>query len=77
MSTPDYAIMDKYEYFSPSQESLFLPAGAFVRPIDWYYLPKHVLVEWKADFINRNEYVFCYTSNGIIPIPRKLIIRVE
>lgn len=47
-----------------------LPAGAFVKPIDWRWLPKHLLDSFYFMWSNKDDDIPCYTQIGIVPIPR-------
>lgn len=63
--------------------SLELPAGAFIIPIDQYYLPKHIKdipkyeIRGKYSFSYNDEYKFCYTRYGILPILTKYIRKIK
>lgn len=75
MSTPDYVLKEEYRFSVGPQDVRVLPAGTFVRPIELYYVPKHVVDNPDYRHFNKHEEVFCYTRYGIIPIPRKHIRR--
>lgn len=70
MSTPDYVLVQAYFYSSSLYDSKSLDAGAFVRPIELCYVPKHVVEDKRWSGFNKNTDVFCFTSLGIVPIPR-------
>lgn len=76
MKTPNYMLKSEYKFASEKgsgHDLRLLPAGAFVRPIQIQYVPKHVIKDerWRW-FVPATE-VFCYTSQGIIVIPKNLI----
>lgn len=50
-----------------------IPAGTFVKPIELRYLPKHVVDDPRWNEYDVEISVFCYTSYGIIPLPRSLL----
>lgn len=51
-----------------------IPAGTFVRPIEYQYVPKHVKEDdrWTRNFNPETE-IYCHTSYGMVPVPRKSI----
>lgn len=55
--------------------SKVLPAGSFVRPIRYYYVPKHIKDEypWTSE---EGTQTFCYTYYGIVAIPTEYIRKV-
>lgn len=65
MRTPDYVLTEEVHIASDR----ILPVGAFVRPIVWDYLPRHIR-EAKPEGLP-NHFAYCYTRYGIIPIPKK------
>ena len=54
-------------------ESVTVPAGTWVKPVEYYYVPKHIkdIPWWKH--LNTEERVFTYSHYGFLPIPRKHI----
>lgn len=75
VKTPDYILEEKFVY-SSNYSSHTLEAGYFVRPINYIYVPKHIIErpEWK--YFNCDKDVFCYTRIGIVAIPKKLLRKV-
>jgi hypothetical protein len=70
LPTPNFVLMSEYRpYMGSSSDPVVLPAGAFVRPIDLKYVPKHVIEDRRWSSFNEKTEVFCYTRVGIIPIP--------
>ncbi len=72
--TPNYRL--KYDHVyrvgtSWSSQSITLPKGTWVRPIETPYVPKHILEDerWKDSNLTIN--VFCYTPKGFCLIDRK------
>lgn len=51
-----------------------VPAGTWVKPIDKYYLPQHIKEGEAYRWANHDVEIFCYTSYGIVLIPRKAIV---
>lgn len=76
----EYVLMQPLVYTSDSKYNL--PAGSFIVPISEYYLPDHIkkldaLDLWgKYRLSFKDEYQFCYTRVGIIPIPQPLIRKI-
>lgn len=56
------------------QDSRILPAGAFVRPIVFEYLPKHITD--KASFFNPETEVYVYCRYGITLIQKNKLREV-
>lgn len=72
MRTPDYVLTEPFtDYKGSNQDNKILPAGAFVRPIEFQYLPDHI--RKNRDYVNmdKEKYVFCHSSIGMILVPRK------
>lgn len=51
------------------RDSLVLPKGSFAKVINRYYLPKAVLEDDKFRWVT-DDYEFCYTHFGIVPIKK-------
>jgi hypothetical protein len=69
--TPNYILREEFS-FSRKGDKCVLPSGAFVRPVNDDYVPKHVMEahhRW-------NDYVYCYTRYGFVQIPANLLIEV-
>lgn len=70
----DYALKSPHMYRTGVwADPITLPAGLFVKPIEYRYVPKHVLEKYENTGHDDSKCVFCYTSYGIISIPRELI----
>ena len=50
-----------------------LPAGAFVKPIEYKWVPKHILDCDMGRWFNKDIQTFCYTHYGIVVIPNEMI----
>jgi len=77
MRTPEYVIDKEYTIYSGIARDKVLPAGAFVKPIDPYWLPKHIKDSNEFKWANPKTEQFCYTHFGIVLIPLNLIRRVS
>lgn len=75
LPTPNYCLVSEYRIVQGAAvvDAKILPAGTFVRPIDYYYVPLHVREDKRWAFFDRDKEVFCFTRWGIVPIPRDLI----
>lgn len=62
--TPNYVLSDDFHISGDKN----LPAGSFVRPIRWEYLPKHITHSKLYEGIEPIGVLFCYTRYGIVPI---------
>lgn len=72
IKTPNYVLQEDHSFNQGTQDVRTLPAGTFVRPIEFRYLPRHITDK-------NQEYersVYCYTRYGIISIPRHKIREV-
>ncbi len=79
MKTPNYILKEDYSYPSAkgnSHDLKILKAGAFVRPIQIQYVPKHVLEDERWRWIMTKTETFAYTSQGIVVIPLNIIREV-
>lgn len=79
MKTPDYILKEEYSYPSgkgASHDLKVLKAGAFVRPIEQRYVPKHVLEDERWRWFSPKLEVFVYTSQGIVVVPKNIIREV-
>jgi len=69
---PEYVVMVEYACkLNDFGDTKTLPAGAYVKPIDLYYISPVTLEKWK--FFNKEKEVFCYTAYGILPIPKNIV----
>lgn len=77
MSTPDHVLTQKWEWRIGPSDTMTLPPGTFVRPIEIQYVPKHVLEDdkWKFFGASLSGCVYCYSSLGIIPVSLDIIRR--
>ena len=74
VKTPNYALTEAYSCTSNNGgDYKVLDAGTFVRPIELRYVPKHVVEDHRWRYFNPAEQIFCFTSIGIVPIPRDRI----
>jgi hypothetical protein len=74
MKVPTYMTNEPVTFGLTWRDEKKLPSGTFVKPISLKYVPQHVKEKWTNYDSKTQE--FCYTSAGIIPIPRKAIIQV-
>ena len=77
LPTPNYVLNQRVEHRNGFTDSFILEAGAFVRPIDERWVPKHVLEDprWQ-DKYKKALHIFCYTHYGIIMVPRDALRQV-
>ncbi len=74
MSTPDYMLTEDFNYQPTRPNSFVIAAGTFLRPIDFYYVPRHIREENK--FFNKETEVYCYCYYGILVFPKEVIRKV-
>lgn len=58
-------------------ESIILTAGSHVKPMNYYYVPKHIKDDDRYRWFDKNTQVFCYCYMGIIALPRHIIEEVR
>lgn len=66
---PNYRLKNAYKIPSKDAEAPTLPERTYVRPINFEYVPKHVLDDPQWRWYSEFEYTFCHTKYGIMPIP--------
>lgn len=69
MKTPNYALKEEYSIVYDIHDVKVLPKGTFVRPVQYEYIPKHVIENPMWRFFNKEREVFCYTRYGFAAIP--------
>lgn len=67
VKTSNYALSESHTFISGG-DSRTLPQGAFVSPIDIYYVPQFILE--KNPWFDKKVDIFCYTRFGMVPIPK-------
>lgn len=78
MSTPDYCLIEDVQVAEAGGwETKTLKAGTFVRPIDYYYVPKHIKEAVENRWFIANLEVFCFTPLGIKLIDKNKFRRVN
>lgn len=70
---PNYQITESHTCHSGPTDTITLPEGSFVRPIELHYVPKHVIEDPQNRYFNKTTEIFCYCHYGILPIPRRII----
>ncbi len=71
MPVPEY-VLDKDVNFRGSHgDVITVPAGAFLKPIEYCWVPKHILDEYVGK--NIDKHTFCYCRYGIRLIHNDLI----
>jgi hypothetical protein len=77
IKTPNFVITQMFVW-CPNRlaKTIELPAGSFVRPIEYQYVPKHVTEAPVWQDFDKNREVFCYTRFGIIALPKNILREV-
>lgn len=75
MPTPNY-ILTSEVHIRRDRDSITLPCGAFVRPIELCYVPQHILEAEGNKYFSPTLEVFCYTRIGIVPIHKSYLREV-
>lgn len=53
-----------------------VPQGSFVKPVDVYYVPHHIIELPENRLADFSTNVFCYTRIGFVLIPREYLREV-
>lgn len=71
--TPNYQLKEPWAWSTSGNhhDTRTLPQGAFVRPIEATYVPKHILEAHEG--YNPSKEVFVYCRYGIILIPKNIL----
>lgn len=73
VKTANYALTEAHSHSMGPQDTLVLPEGAFVSPIDPYYLPRHIKEHSSYKWFDPETHVHCFTRWGIILIPKRIV----
>ncbi len=65
--TPNWRLNSSFYAKREGRDSVVIPAGSYVRPIDRYYIPAHVKESYP--FFDPKVESFIYTKFGIFVIP--------
>jgi hypothetical protein len=76
--TPNYQIEEDHRVVTNpgSYETKLVPKYTFVRPIDYYYVPRHIKEDERYRYFNPETEIFCYCPLGIHPFPKKIVRKV-
>lgn len=66
MKTPDYVLTEEINILDERWNKIPIPSGTFMRPIDFRYVPKHVIDNPLHRWFNKDTEVFCYCYMGIV-----------
>lgn len=64
---------DSYSYSLGPHDQRVLPIGAFIQPIAYCYVPKHIKEDPQWYYYSLEDYTFVYSQHGYVLIPKKLI----
>jgi hypothetical protein len=74
MKVQEFCLSENFSYVEPGTwDTNVIPQGTFVKPLNIYYVPKHIKDDPIHLFFDPTNEVFVYCSYGIIPIPKKYI----
>jgi hypothetical protein len=76
MPTPNYVLMEDYQINLDAHDIKVLPQGTFARPIEYQYVPKHVVENPLWRYYNKDRDVFVYCRAGIVLVPKKILRQV-
>lgn len=69
--TPNYVLSVSVVLKYSDTDSKVLDAGTFVRPVEYQYVPAHVIGDKRWRWFDKETDVFVYTSVGFIAIHKK------
>lgn len=76
--TPDFCLTEDTQVAEAGGwETKTLAAGTFIRPIDYYYVPKHIRDAEENRWFSADKEAFCYTPLGIKLIDKNKFRRVN
>lgn len=70
--TPNFRLNNSFTWFL-GQDSRTLEKFSFVRPIEYRYVPQHVIENKQWCHYNQDEYVFVYTKLGFVLVPKRYV----
>lgn len=76
MKLPEYRTNSEISIKIGLDAVYILPVGAFVRPIDLKYIPKHVLESHMAKSRNLEKDGFYYTRYGIVVLANDKVAKL-
>ena len=71
--TPNYKLIESYSYYLRPLKTKTLDAGSWVRPVDYSYVPDHVREDERWDNFDVEKFVFVYTRQGFVMVPKRLV----
>lgn len=69
---PDYRLREEHK-ITQGTDVITLPQGTWVRPVEWKYVPKHLMEHYNFKWANQTTEVACYTRFGFHVIPRSKV----
>lgn len=73
---PEYILDQEYRY-GPMNDPQILPQGSFVKPIEYMWVPKHVIDGEPGKYFNKLTDMFYYTKYGFVAIPTKYVRKID
>jgi hypothetical protein len=75
VKVPEFVLSEDHRITTSILDIKIIPAGSFVKPIQYCYLPQHIKDANK--WHDPTKQIFCYTSEGIISIPLNIIREIS
>lgn len=69
----NFITQESHSFAQGMYDTKIIPAGTFVRPIEYCYVPKHVKDDPRWRHFDQKTEIFCYCSYGMVPILREKI----
>jgi len=74
MKVTEYKLSAPHAFSHGPQDTITLPQGAFVKPLQHQYVPQHILNKSENMGYNTKTHTFVYTRHGIVLVPLSIII---
>ncbi len=71
--TPSYVLVQAVSISYGPMDYKILDAGTYISPLQYCYVPQHVIDDPFNKYFNADTEVFAYTKFGIVAIPKRSI----
>ncbi len=72
--SPNYRMKRAYMYSMGSYDTRTIDSGAYVRPVEFDYVPAHIKEDKRWSNFDKTQHVFIYTRHGFVMIPREYLV---
>jgi hypothetical protein len=71
--TPNFVTNEPIDINYGKYDTKVIPVGSFVRPIEYQYVPKHILDDKRWERFDKETEIFVFTRYGFVPVKRTSI----